>query len=83
MTRSHLREAKARWRMVAALAGALLLVSTAQAQDAKKSAGGEEDASKLAKQTQNPVANLISVPFQNNFNFDTGTKNATVWVLNV
>ena len=26
----------------------------------------------LAKETQNPVANLISVPFQNNFNFGIG-----------
>ena len=37
----------------------------------------------LAKQTQNPVADLISVPFQNNFNFKTGPENRTVWVLNV
>ena len=29
------------------------------------------------------MADLISVPFQNNFNFNTGTKDATVYVLNV
>jgi hypothetical protein len=28
----------------------------------------------LAKKTQNPVADLISVPFQNNFYFNSGTK---------
>lgn len=36
----------------------------------------------LAKKTQNPVADLISVPFQNNFLFDTGPRNKTVWNLN-
>jgi hypothetical protein len=37
----------------------------------------------LVKQTQNPVADLISVPLQNNFNFETGSKNRTVWVGNI
>src|SRR5262249_17359055 len=37
----------------------------------------------LAKETQNPVANLISVPFQNNFNFGVGPNDATQWILNV
>ena len=37
----------------------------------------------LVKQTQNPVADLISVPFQNNFNFGTGARNRTVWVGNI
>ena len=72
------------WRLTfTTVAAALLLVSAAQAQDAKPSDGGEDAATKLAKETQNPVANLISVPFQNNFNFNTGTKNATQWILNV
>lgn len=43
----------------------------------------EESATELAKKTQNPVADLISVPFQNNFNFNTGEKDATVYILNV
>lgn len=37
----------------------------------------------LAKETQNPVANLISVPFQNNFNFGAGTDDDMVWIMNV
>jgi len=45
--------------------------------------GAQEDETELAKRAQNPVANLISVPFQNNFNFGAGTKDATVYVLNV
>ena len=43
----------------------------------------EESTEELAKKTQNPVADLISVPFQNNFNFNTGPADKTVWVLNV
>ena len=37
----------------------------------------------LAKQTQNPVADLISVPFQNNTNFNLGPKDRTQNILNV
>ena len=43
----------------------------------------ESKTEELAKETQNPVANLISVPFQNNFNFGIGPNDATQWVLNV
>ena len=43
----------------------------------------QASATDLAKQTQNPVADLISVPFQHNFNFNTGPNDKTVWVMNV
>ena len=38
---------------------------------------------KLAREAQNPVASLISVPFQNNFNFGVGPEDVTQYVLNV
>jgi hypothetical protein len=42
-------------------------------------AGTADDSdTELAKKTQNPVADLISVPFQNNFNFGAGPKDATI-----
>jgi hypothetical protein len=37
----------------------------------------ESETKKLAKETQNPVANLISVLFQNNFNFGIGPNDIT------
>lgn len=40
-------------------------------------AAADDSATELAKKTQNPVADLISVPFQSNFNFNAGDKDAT------
>jgi hypothetical protein len=37
----------------------------------------------LAKLTQNPVANLINVPFQNNTNFNYGPLDGTQNILNI
>jgi hypothetical protein len=42
-----------------------------------------QEAPDLARQAQNPIASLISVPFQNNFNFDTGSKDDLQNVLNI
>ena len=42
-----------------------------------------ESDSDLAKQAQNPIANLISLPFQNNTNFDTGPDERTQNILNI
>lgn len=42
----------------------------------------EESNTDLAKKTQNPVADLISIPFQNNMNFGNGPNNRTQNVLN-
>jgi hypothetical protein len=50
---------------------------------AEPSSDEESKTEELAKETQNPVANLISVPFQNNFNFGIGPNDATQWVLNI
>jgi hypothetical protein len=43
----------------------------------------EESAGDIAKKLQNPVADLISVPFQNNTNFDFGPMRGTQNILNV
>ena len=46
-------------------------------------AWAEMTAEELAKAVQNPVANLISVPFQNNTNFNVGPQNGTQNILNI
>ena len=41
-----------------------------------------QDETELAKKTQNPVADLISMPLQSNFNFGAGLRDKTNYVLN-
>ncbi len=62
--------------LVAAVALALAAGAGASAQD-------KMSAEELAKLTQNPVANLISVPFQNNTNFNYGPRDGTQNILNI
>jgi hypothetical protein len=45
--------------------------------------GQEANASDLAKAAQNPVSNLISLPFQNNTNFSFGPAEETQNILNI
>ncbi|MHC4279784.1 MAG: hypothetical protein ACYSUJ_06485 [Planctomycetota bacterium] len=44
---------------------------------------GEDETEELQKAVQNPVADLISLPFQNNLNFDVGPEGKTQNVLNI
>jgi hypothetical protein len=77
---------KASWITPASYLFCAVLVSVAMnAGNAAEPASDPESksAEELAKETQNPVANLISVPFQNNFNFGLGPNDATQWILNV
>jgi hypothetical protein len=57
-----------------ALAAALLAAAPAYA---------ELSAEQLAKLAQNPIGNLISVPFQNNTNFNVGPLSGTQNILNI
>ncbi|MGA9262261.1 MAG: hypothetical protein WBV95_09825, partial [Desulfobacterales bacterium] len=45
--------------------------------------GQDASNSDLAKQAQNPVANLISLPLQNNTNFSIGPDDETQNILNI
>jgi hypothetical protein len=63
------------------ISGALLAVSVAAALAAP--ARAEMSAEDLAKLAQNPVGNVISVPFQNNTNFDFGPEKGTQNILNI
>ncbi|MHC4621913.1 MAG: neuromedin U [Planctomycetota bacterium] len=44
---------------------------------------GEDEEAELARATQNPVADLISLPFQNNINFEVGDGGYTQNILNI
>ena len=57
-----------------ALVGGLCVGTAAQA---------ELSAEELAKLAQNPVGNLVSVPFQNNANYNVGPLNGNQNVLNI
>jgi hypothetical protein len=66
----------------------LLFTLSAVSQDTDKAnpakaPSDEEATQELQKATQNPVANLISVPLQNNSNFDIGPFDRTQNVLNI
>jgi hypothetical protein len=60
--------------------GVVLLLLLAAAAPCVGQEHSEED---LAKRTQNPVADLISVPLQSNFNFKVGPKDDLQYILNI
>jgi hypothetical protein len=61
-----------------------LNLASAEAAPSGGGGGGEEDKdAELAKKLQNPVADLISVPFQNNWDFGIGPAHATEYKLNI
>jgi hypothetical protein len=74
-----------------ALAGALSLAAPVGASSSGQSAGegaaasapSSPGAADLVKQAQNPIANLISLPLQNNLNFGVGPGDDVQYVLNI
>src|SRR5262245_1308858 len=69
-------------RGIAALA---LVVSVSPALYAQPptSAGGSGDSAELAKKLSNPISDLVSVPFQFNWEQNVGPKDQTRFILNV
>jgi hypothetical protein len=62
----------------------LLIALSAQAAEPQQPSTQQASEEELVKQTQNPVADLISVPFQNNYNFAAGPKhNHMIYLLNI
>ena len=58
-------------------------LETPAASEVPPAGPADDDETALAKATQNPVADLISLPFQNNTNFDYGPQDKTQNVLNI
>ena len=67
-------ERNTRWAMAVLASAGLLLAVPVHA---------EMSAEELAKLAQNPVGNLISVPFQNNTNYNVGPLNGNQNILNI
>ena len=51
--------------------------------DAPPQPSARDDATALAEKLQNPIGDLISVPFQNNTNFNVGPQRGTQDILNI
>jgi len=66
-----------------AIAGALALTAVQAAPADAQSPPAAPDTAALAKQTQNPVSDLISVPMQFNFNTGGDLEDATLFNLNL
>ena len=69
-------------RIVAAALCALVWV-LASCQVVRAQQSSEEEESALAKQSQNPVGDLISLPFQSNNSFNIGDNDRTRSILNI
>ena len=66
---------------VALCATVFLWAGRASGAENSSSQGQAESATDLAKKTQNPISDLISLPFQYNVYFETGPKAKTQNVL--
>jgi hypothetical protein len=48
-----------------------------------KPEGGSDDSASVGAKLQNPIADIVSVPVQNNFNFGIGPQNKAGYILNI
>ena len=76
-----------RAREIFALLSSVFLLAALSAEAAEPQPPAKPEASdadaELVKQSQNPIADLISVPLQNNWYFESGKKSSTVYVGNI
>ena len=86
-TTQPVRRCKSIWAALT-LGAAMAWATAAAAEDASAQVGtndstNEKSVEELAKEAQNPVADVISVPFQSNFNFDVGPYGKLQYILNI
>ncbi len=68
---------------IIAICISVLVVVSVRAEEAAVTPDKEADTEALAKAAQNPIANMISLPFQNNTNFNVGPKDEIQNILNI
>ena len=84
----HQHSAVSKWSLVAGSAVAALVagplsIAAENAEETTKTVTRDASDEELAKQAQNPLANLISLPLQYNVTFDVGPDKGTLSVLNI
>jgi hypothetical protein len=72
-----------RVRFLLAATVTILAFCTAWGEAPAPAAGGAEEAADLAKKLNNPVSDLVSVPFQANWNAGFGSDDDTQFLLNI
>lgn len=84
MSKTHLATALVATILTAGMSSPVGAAQAAQPEVKKApEAAPGADASELAKQLQNPVSNLISVPLQNNLDYDIGPFDRARYTLNI
>jgi hypothetical protein len=71
------------WPTIVGLALTLLPATGSAQQAGEQGVNAEAQDGDLAKKTQNPIADLISVPIQNNFDFLTGPGHPLKYAVNI
>ncbi|HTO73977.1 MAG TPA: hypothetical protein VMJ30_09160 [Gemmatimonadales bacterium] len=71
------------WLLSAPAAAAPESAPASGPETGEKPEGEEAESAALARAVQNPVADLISVPFQNNVDYNIGSFDRSMWTLDI
>ena len=83
MPHKNMKHTKSLTLIALALAGGLFASPRLLADDTATTTDTKDQEADLAKKLQNPVANLISVPIQNNWDFNIGPAGAMKYTANI